>query len=122
MVEEEKQYENILCEFFNRTHSRMPKPKEFNLIGELAKKYSNPVEAEVSQENGGEWMSVKIRLPEFEKDVLCYDGDKNKIIIARFTKGIHLSHCEIADKWFREGFGNYGNQRGIIKWMALPKP
>lgn len=53
MTEEEKQYENILCEFFNRTHNRMPKPTEFNLIGELAKKYSNPVEAEVKPANGG---------------------------------------------------------------------
>lgn len=57
-----------------------------------------------------QWISVKDRLPDDEKDVLCYLGDA----ILRFTTVGYLLDGE----WRGDGFP----LRYVTHWMPLPEP
>ena len=70
----------------------------------------------VSLPSRTQWIKVSEKKPKYNIDVLCYDSDRGRIIIASLKMG----YTDL-DKWFRDGFGNYGNQRGITKWMPLPE-
>lgn len=63
-----------------------------------------------------EWINVKDKLPEINKEVLIYRGSYIGVPMSIYT---YLGHDEWEDEY---GYWTRADDEGITHWMPLPKP
>lgn len=64
-----------------------------------------------------EWISVEDRLPEYDEEVLIFDG--------RISAAIYTPRDNECDGFMGEGLDSYGNAYfydDVTHWMPLPEP